>query len=78
MRFQIYRDGELVAVCEYGQEPIYHGALGEIVRDAIEASREVPVWDSATLANVPSQWLHWASSIVYPVLASGALVRWYA
>jgi hypothetical protein len=78
VRFQIYRDGQLAAICEYGQEPTYHGPVGEAVRAAIEASLQEPLPVESALAGVPSQWLSWAAAIVSPVLASGALVRWYA
>ncbi len=78
MRFQIYRDGQLAAICEYGQEPTYHGPVGEAVRATIEASLQEPLPVESALVGVPSQWLSWAASIVYPVLSSGALVRWYA
>lgn len=78
MRFQIYHDGQLAAICEYGQEPTYHGPEGEAVRATIEARLHYPLPIEPSLRGVPSQWLSWAASIVYPVLSSGALVRWYA
>jgi hypothetical protein len=78
MRFQIYQDGQLAAICEYGQEPTYHGSIGESLRATIEASLQEPLPVEPALSGVPSQWLSWAASIVYPVLSTGALVRWYA
>lgn len=77
MRFQIYHNGQLAAVCEYGVEPTYHGEVGETVRAVIEANRPQRHLAEASLAEVPAQWLNWAASIVYPVLSAGALVRWY-
>ena len=78
MRFQIYRDGQLAAICEYGQAPTYLGPVGDAIRATIEASPQAPLPIEPALAGVPTQWLNWAAAIVYPVLSSGALVRWYA
>lgn len=78
MRFQIYHNGQLAAVCEYGMEPTYHGEIGETVRAVIEANHEERYPTDLGLAEVPAQWLNWAASIVYPVLSTGALVRWYS
>lgn len=78
MRFQIYHGGQLAAICEYGQEPTYHGEAGETVRATIEANR-IPIHAvEPRFGDVPGQWLSWATSIVYPALSVGALVRWYA
>lgn len=54
MRFQIYRDGQLAAICEYGQEPTYHGPVGEAVRATIEASLHEPLPVESALVGVPS------------------------
>lgn len=77
MRFQIYHDGQLAAVCEYGAEPTYHGDVGETVRAVIEANQAARHSATPILSDVPTPWLNWATSIVYPVLSAGALVRWY-
>ena len=77
MRFQIYQGGQLAAVCEYGQDPLYHGEVGETVRATIEAGRARIEAMVPSTEEIPGQWFAWAASIVYPVLSTGALVRWY-
>jgi hypothetical protein len=78
MRLQVYRGDQLAAVFEYGQEPTYHGGVGESVKEAVERGQSAPVPTEGTLSEVPSDWLQWAASIVFPALASGAFVRCYA
>ena len=78
MRLHVYRGDQLAAVFEYGREPTYHGGVGERVKEAVECGQPgVPPADD-TLSGVPSDWLEWAASIVFPALASGAFVRCYA
>ena len=78
MRLQVYRGSQLAAVFEYGQEPTYHGGAGERVKEVIEQGRRVAPATEPAFSDVPNDWLQWAASIVYPALASGAFVRWYA
>ena len=41
MRLEVYRDRALVAVFEYGREPVYHGGLGRLVRQLVETPHAV-------------------------------------
>lgn len=75
MLLEVYRGEQLAATFEYGHEPTYHGGIGNIVKEAIEASRKEVLKDIA-LAGVPSDWLQWVASIVFPALACGAFVRY--
>ena len=77
MQLHVYRGEQLAAVFEYGKEPTYLGEFGAEVRSAVESPR-APLAPPATPASVPSEWLIWAASIVYPALALGAFVRSYA
>lgn len=77
MQLHVYRGEQLAAVFEYGKAPTYHGPFGEEVKTAIEMGRAA-VPPPATPVGVPREWLAWASSVVYPVLALGAFVRSYA
>jgi hypothetical protein len=78
MRLQVYRGDQLAAVFEYGQEPTYHGGAGERVREVVERGQPGALPTEGASSDVPHDWLRWAASIVYPALASGAFVRWYA
>ena len=75
MLLQVYRGDQLAATFEYGQEPTYHGGVGYVVKEAIEASRLEPL-NEFTLVGVPNEWLQWVASIVFPALACGAFVRY--
>ncbi len=76
MRLHVYHDNELAAVFAYGNPPAYHGAKGQHLRAIVEAWRPEPIRPDAALAGVPVDWLRWAASVVPPVLATGAIVRW--
>ena len=41
MRLEVYCDGVLAAIVEYGCEPVYHGAPGQRVRLLVEAPHAV-------------------------------------
>lgn len=75
MLLQVYRGDQLAATFEYGQEPTYHGGIGGVVREAIEANRK-DIVSEVSLAGVPNEWLQWVASIVFPALACGAFVRY--
>jgi len=75
MLLQVYRGDQLAATFEYGQEPTYHGGIGHVVKEAIEVSRKEASIE-LSLAGVPSDWLQWVASIVFPALACGAFVRY--
>lgn len=75
MLLEVYRGEQLAATFEYGQEPTYHGGSGYVVKAAIEGNRR-DSWDDLALAGVPSDWLRWVASIVFPALACGASVRY--
>ena len=76
MLLQVYRGDQLAATFEYGQEPTYHGGVGHVVKEAIEANRKESLGD-LSLDGVPNEWLQWAASIVFPALACGAFVRYH-
>ncbi len=75
MLLEVYRGDQLAATFEYGQEPTYHGGIGHVVKEAIETSRKDTL-SEFSLAGVPSDWLQWVASIVFPALACGAFVRY--
>ena len=75
MLLQVYRGDQLAATFEYGQEPTYHGGIGHVVREAIEANRDELV-SEVCLVGVPNEWLRWVAAIVFPALACGAFVRY--
>jgi hypothetical protein len=75
MLLQVYRGDQLAATFEYGQEPTYHGGIGHVVKEAIEASPKETL-SAISLAGVPNDWLQWVASIVFPALACGAFVRY--
>lgn len=80
MRLHVYRGDALEAVFEYRTESgARDGRVADAPSDAI-APTPGAVGESSqpSLMDVPSEWLHWAASIVFPALASGAYVRWYA
>lgn len=72
----VYHDTELAAVFAYGKTPVYHGEQGQHLRAVVEAWPHEPTAIGATLPGVPLDWLRWAASVVPPVLATGAFVRW--
>ena len=77
MQLHVYRGEQLAAVFEYGKEPTYLGPLGEEVKHAVETPASAPPVPTPP-AGVPGDWLMWAASVVYPVLAIGAFVRSYS
>lgn len=72
MRLHVYRGAQLEGVFEYDQT----SAAGDDAGRHGEHHAIAAPSSATSLADVPSEWLHWAAAIVFPALARGAFVRW--
>lgn len=76
MRLHVYRGAQLEGIFEYDKTPGL--SINDTPSKHTEAVANSGSSSEVALADVPSEWLHWAASIVFPALARGAFVRWEA